>query len=82
MTVKLATFFDIIIEVVIFGVELYFLNQLSNTNLHKIGEYNEYDRRAKFTNKYSTITSSCMVVFFVGIIISSLGAQKQECLSN
>jgi hypothetical protein len=82
MTVKLATFFDIILEIIIFCIELYFLNELSKTNLHKIGEYNEYDRRAKFTNKYSTVTSSCMVVFFVGLIVSQLGAQKQECLAN
>lgn len=65
---KFANFLDIVIEVILYGIEIYLMHNLEKQGLGKVGYYNEKERRHKFAERFRNMTLLWLVVTLVGFL--------------
>lgn len=76
---KLANFFDVVLEFLIFGLEMYFLHNLGKSGLDRVGTYNEVERRKRFAKKFMCRTLSWLLLVFIGFVAVQFAVDSKEC---
>ena len=69
MILKLANFVDIVIEIIIWFIELYLLHNLEKSGLKNVGKYSEQERRARFAKRIMWGTIGWLVASGIGFIV-------------
>lgn len=65
---KFFLFIDIVVEAILYGVEIYLMHNLEKQGLGKVGFYNEKERRQKFSGKFRNFTLFWIFLFIGGIV--------------
>jgi len=79
---KFFNFIDIIIEFVLFGIDIYLMHNLKQQGLGKVGVYNEAERRKKFAMKFRNSTLFWLILTAVGFIAVQFTLETKYCTSD
>ena len=76
---KFANFVDILLEFIMFGIEMYLLHNLGKQGLDRVGLYNEHDRRQRFASTFMCRTIAWLLVTLVGFVIVQFTVEAHYC---
>lgn len=76
---KLANFVDIVIEMIIWFIELYLLHNLEKSGLKNVGTYSEQERRQRFAKRIMWGTIFWLIASGIGFMVVQFVVEAETC---